>query len=207
MSSPLDLGTLQVMLMTYLDRGRRAYDGRAWKDAHELLSLADRENALHPGDLERLATAAFLIGRETEFERTLERAHQAYRDAGDRPGAARCAFWIGIRLFLSGKIGAATGWLARGQRLLDQEGRETVEEGYLLLPVAEQHLRAGEWDRALVVAREATGFGTRLGDRDLIAGARHVEGKTLLEMGRVEEGFALLDEAMVEVMSAELSPL
>ena len=82
-----------------------------------------------------------------------------------------------------------------------------MEEGYLLLPVAEQHLQAGEWERARAAAREATGFGTRLGDRDLVAAARHVEGRTLLEMGRVEEGFALLDEAMVEVMSGELSPM
>lgn len=190
-----------------LDRGRRAYDRRAWKDAYELLLLADRENALRPVDLERLATAAFLIGREKEFGRALERAHRAYRDAGDRTSAARCAFWIGLHLFLSGKTGAATGWLARGQRLLDREGRETVEEGYLLLPVAEQHLQAGDWDRALAIAREAAGFGTRCGDRDLIAAARHVEGRALLEMGRIEEGFALLDEAMVEVMSGELSPM
>jgi len=191
----------------HVDHGRRAYDRRAWMDAYEHLSLADRETALCPVDLERLATAAFLIGRETEFERALERAHQAYRDAGDRPGATRCAFWIGLRLFLAGKAGAATGWLARAQRLLDEEGRETAEEGYLRLPVAEQHLRAGEWERALVVAREAIGVGTRFRDRDLIAGARHVEGRTLLEMGRVEEGFALLDETMVEVMSGEMSPM
>jgi len=195
------------MPQNYADRGRRAYDCREWKDAHELLSLADRETALPPADLERLGTASFLIGREKDFERALERAHRAYRNAGDGPGAARCAFWIGVRLFLSGKTGAATGWLARGQRLLDQEKRESVEEGYLLLPVVEQHLRAGELDRAVAVAREATGFGTRLGDRALIAAARHAEGKTLLEMGRLEEGFALLDEAMVEVMSGELSPM
>lgn len=195
------------MPRNHLDRGRRAYDRRAWKDALELLSLADRESALRAGDLERLATAAFLIGREKEFERTLERAHRAYRDAGDRPSAARCAFWIGFRLFLRGESGPATGWFARGQRLLDQEGRETAEEGYLLLPVAEQHLRAGEWERASAIAREATGVGTRLGDRDLIAAARHQEGRTLLGMGRVEEGFALLDEAMVAVTSGELSPM
>ncbi len=191
----------------HLDRGRRAYDRRAWKDAHEFLSLADREIALRAADLERLAIAAFLVGREGEFERTLERAHRAYRDAGDRPGATRCAFWIGFRLFLRGETGPASGWFARGQRLLDQEGRETAEEGYLLLAAAEQHLRAGEWERAGAVAREATGVGTRLGDRDLIAAARHVEGRTLLGMGRVEEGFGLLDEAMVEVTSGELSPM
>jgi DNA-binding CsgD family transcriptional regulator/tetratricopeptide (TPR) repeat protein len=190
-----------------LERGRRAYDRGAWKDAHELLSLADREHVLRAADLERLATAAFLSGREGEFEHTLERAHRAYRDAGDRPSAARCAFWIGFRLFLRGETGPATGWLSRGQRLLDQEGRETAESGYLLLPVAEQHLMAGEWERARAVAREATGVGTRLGDRDLIAAARHVEGRTLLEMGWIEEGFALLDEAMVAVTSGELSPM
>jgi hypothetical protein len=40
-----------------------------------------------------------------------------------------------------------------------------------------------------------------------MAAARHAEGKTLLETGRLEEGFALLDEAMVEVMSGELSAM
>jgi DNA-binding CsgD family transcriptional regulator len=191
----------------HLEDGRRAYDGRAWKDAHTLLSLADRGQGLDPADLERLATAAFLVGREQEFEHALGRAHRAYRDADDRSSAARCAFWIGLRLFMRGKRGAATGWLARGQRLLDRGGLQTVEAGYLLLPVAEQHLRAGEWDRARAVARKATDVGTRLGDRDLIAVARHVEGRTLLEMGRIEEGFTLLDEAMVEVTSGELSPI
>jgi ATP/maltotriose-dependent transcriptional regulator MalT len=190
-----------------LDRGRRAYDRRAWKDAHELLALADREIALSAADLERLATAALLIGRERESARALERAHRAYRDAGDRPSAARCAFWIGFFLFVRGETGPATGWFARGQRVLEQEGRETAEAGYLLLPVAEQHLRAGEWERARAVAHEATGIGTRRGDRDLVAAARHVEGKALLEMGQVEVGFALLDEAMVEVTSGELSPM
>jgi DNA-binding CsgD family transcriptional regulator len=191
----------------HLDRGRRAYERRVWRDAHELLFLADCESALSAADLERLAIAAFLIGREGEFERTLERAHRAYLDAGDRPGAVRCAFWIGFRLFLRGERGPATGWFARGRRLLDQEGRETAEEGYLLLPVAEQHLRAGEWERAGAVARQATGVGTRVGDRDLVAAAQHQEGRTLLGTGRVEEGFALLDEAMVAVTSGELSPL
>jgi DNA-binding CsgD family transcriptional regulator len=190
-----------------LERGRRAYDRRAWKDAHELLSLADREAALPPAHLERLATAAFLIGREQEFEHVLERAHGVYRDAGDRPGAARCAFWIGLRLFLTGKTAAATGWLARGQRLVDEEGRETAETGYLLLPVAEQHLRAGESERGRAVALEASAIGSRLGDRDLITAARHQEGRALLEMGQPEAGFALLDEVMVEVTSGELSPM
>jgi hypothetical protein len=59
--------------------------------------LADRESSLRPADLERLAIAAFLIGREPEFERVLARAHRAYRDGGDCSRAARRAFWIAAR--------------------------------------------------------------------------------------------------------------
>ena len=185
----------------------QAYASGAWADAYELLTLADRDDSLSAGHLERLATAAFLIGREGEFERTLERAHLAYRDAGDRPRAARCAFWIGLRLLLRGATGRATGWLARGERLLEQEGRETAEAGYLLLPVAERHLEAGEWERARAVAGQATEIGTRLGERDLTAAAQHLEGRALIGTGRVEQGLALLDEAMVAVTSGELSPM
>ena len=69
----------------HLDRGRRAYDRRAWKDAHALLSLADRQTALRAVDFERLGTAAFLIGREKEFERIPERAHHGAGHPGRVP--------------------------------------------------------------------------------------------------------------------------
>jgi len=94
-----------------LERGRRAYALGAWGDARSLLAAADREAPLGGEDLERLATSAFLIGREEEFDRSLERAHRSYQDAGDRPRAARCAFWIGFRLLLRGEAGPASGWL------------------------------------------------------------------------------------------------
>ena len=190
-----------------LERGRRAYALGAWGDARSLLAAADREAPLGGEDLERLATSAFLIGREEEFDRSLERAHRSYQDAGDRPRAARCAFWIGFRLLLRGEAGPASGWLARGRRLLEDEERETVEAGYLLLPVIEGHMGAGDWEQALEMARNVAGIGTRFGDPDLAAAARHVEGRALLGMGSVEEGLALLDEAMVAVTAGELSPI
>jgi hypothetical protein len=39
-------------------RGRESFGRRAWADAFAELSAADRESALEPEDLERLATAA-----------------------------------------------------------------------------------------------------------------------------------------------------
>jgi hypothetical protein len=49
-----------------LDLGRSAVAGQAWAEAHQRLSAADQAAPLAPGDLERLATAAFLVGREEE---------------------------------------------------------------------------------------------------------------------------------------------
>ena len=51
-----------------LELGRAAFAGQAWADAFDRLSAADRETPLEPGDLERLAAAAFLVGREDESE-------------------------------------------------------------------------------------------------------------------------------------------
>jgi hypothetical protein len=47
---------------------------------------------------------------------------------------------------LRGDLGQANAWTARGQRLI--RGRDCAERGYLLLPVAEQELRAGHADEA-----------------------------------------------------------
>jgi hypothetical protein len=44
-----------------LDRGRESFARRAWADAFVQLSAADRETSLGPEDLERLATAAYLV--------------------------------------------------------------------------------------------------------------------------------------------------
>lgn len=46
--------------------GRGSYSQRSWRDAYARLSAADSETPLPLEDLERLATAAFLIGKDSE---------------------------------------------------------------------------------------------------------------------------------------------
>src|ERR1043166_1021122 len=123
-----------------LKRGRESYRRRAWGDAYQSLSLANQVTPLAVEDLELLAVAAYLIGRDDDYLNALDRAHRAYLSAGERVRAARCGFWLGLNLLLRGETGRATGWLARAERLLERTGRDCVEQGYLLLPVAEQHL-------------------------------------------------------------------
>ena len=84
--------------------------------------------------------SAYLIGRDDDYLRALERAHHAHLDARERLGGVRCAFWLWLRLLFRGETGRATGWLARAQRLLEPEEPDCAERGYLLLALVEQHL-------------------------------------------------------------------
>src|SRR3990170_4518201 len=98
-----------------LVRARQSFEQQAWADSCRLLEAADREAPLEPEDLERLATAAYLIGREDESEAVWERAHRTFLERGDREGAARSACWLAVGLQLRGAMAPASGWFVRAQ--------------------------------------------------------------------------------------------
>ncbi|HEX5469027.1 MAG TPA: response regulator transcription factor [Gaiellaceae bacterium] len=190
-----------------LERGRASYARHAWRDAYESLSRADDASRLEPEDLELLATSAYMQGLEDEYVRALERAHYAYLDSGEVPRAARCTWWIGLSLLLRGEGAPATGWFARGERLLESEEPDCAERGYLLLASMLESFAEGDFEAARAYAAEAIAVGERFGDRDLIALGVMDLGHALLELGRPKEGLRLVDEGMVAVTSGELSPV
>ena len=190
-----------------LERGREAYGERAWVDAYELLSRADRVSPLGAEDLELLATSAYMLGRNEEHRSALERAHHAYLDAGEVAPAARCAFWVGLNLMVVGEMSHAMGWFGRARRLLVREERDCVERGYLLIPDLLGHVVGGQHEAAYAVASEAAEIGTRFGDPDLVALVVQEQGHALVRLGRAEEGLRLIDEVMVAVTAGELSPI
>jgi DNA-binding NarL/FixJ family response regulator len=189
-----------------LERGREAYASRAWLRAYESFEHAHAEEPLGPQDLELLATAAFMLGRDDDCVAWLERAHQLHVDDGRTRPAVRCAAWIVMNLAMRGEIGPATGWLARAQRMVADED-ECAERGWLLIPGVFQHEAAGDFAAAAGVAEEAVRLGERFGDRDLFAIGVQAQGYMLISNGQVREGLALLDEAMVAVTAEELSPV
>jgi DNA-binding CsgD family transcriptional regulator len=189
-----------------LRRGRRAYARRAWGDAFELLSLSDHAVPLSAEDLELLATAAYMLGRPDDLS-GLERAYHLYLDAGEPLRAARCAGWAGTHLALRGELGRATGWLGRAQRLVERDGRDCVERGYLLFPRMFEQEATGDYEAAAATAAHAAEIGERFGDADLFALAAQSRGILLVGLGRVAEGLGLMDEAMLAVTAGELSPI
>jgi len=190
-----------------LERGRACFERQQWNDAFEALSAADQSTPLGVEDLHRLAWSAGLTARDEEMLATQERLYHAHLEVGEGLPAARAAFWLGFRLFARGEAGRAGGWLGRAQRLVERDGRDCVEQGYLLLPVGQRHLSAGELREAYDAAARAAEFGDRFGEADLAAFARNLQGRALLSEGRLDRGLALLDEAMVAATSGELSPI
>jgi len=190
-----------------LGRGRAAYAAFAWKECHDALTRADESSPLSGEDLELLGVAAYMRGREDEWMHLFERAHKRHLETDHRLRAARCAFWIGMTLALRGELGPATGWLGRAERLVEREGRECAEQGYMLLPVAFQRDTMGDLQGAATTAASAVEIGERFGDPDLVALAAHTAGEFLLKAGNLGEGLALLDRAMVSVTAGEVSPV
>jgi DNA-binding CsgD family transcriptional regulator len=196
-AAPVDFGDLE--------QGRDCYQRRAWADAYRILLSADQSTALSADDLERLATAAFLTGRDAEFQRLQERLHRAHVEADDQPRAARCAFWLSLTSLLRGEIGPTNAWIARAQRLV--EGRDCVERGYVTLMIGEQQLLDGRLAESLATASEAGAVGECFEDADLIAMARHGQGRALIDQGDVVAGLKRLDETMLAAVAGELSPI
>lgn len=189
-----------------LARARAAYERREWLTVYGSLSDVD-SSSMAADDFARLATTAYLLGHRNDCIQALQRAYQTYLDAGDVLGAVRCAFWLARVLIESGEPAVGGGWVGRCERLLGDVPGDVVERGYLLVPVMFRHLVAGEFEHAHTRATEIADYGRRFSDQDLVAFGLSAQGRMLLYSGRVPEGLALMDEAMVGVANGEVSPI
>jgi DNA-binding NarL/FixJ family response regulator len=198
-----------VTRMAVTDRAERARDSferRRWGDAFAELSPAHREGQLEVEDLERLAVAAYMVGRDDACEDAWIAAHHAWVRRSNAEGAARCAFGLALGLFFRGDLAPAMGWVARGGRLLEDGRRDSVEQAWLLMLSALPRLFGGDAD-AVPSYVDAGEIAERFADPDAALFARLCRGYALIVEGRVAEGMALLDEVMVSVTADEVSPM
>jgi DNA-binding NarL/FixJ family response regulator len=191
-----------------LDSGRAAFDSGAWADAFAGLTAADAQIPLEPEDLDRLSTAAFLIGDEDASVHARSRAHAGFLERGQHVQASRSAFWLAFDLAgVPDQQAQAAGWLARAQRLLEAVKEPCVEQGWLHCAAARQRVAEGDVAAAHALFTQATEIAERFGSPDLMAMARHGQGRTLLGLNRIREGVSLLDEVMVAVSGGEIAPI
>ena len=199
------MGVQQDKTVDVLRQAREAYERGDWVLAFDQLHRAAGD--LGPEDSMALATAAYLSGHVDETVRALQVGYQDRIRNEDSLGAARFACWLGLVLNLRGEMAVGGGWVARAQRLLETETEDVVERGYLFIHEFYQHLSRGDFARAAATTVRIVDTGRRFTDHDLIALGLVAQGRMMIYSGRVPEGLALLDEAMVEVSTAEVSPI
>lgn len=187
---------------TALEHARAAHRRQAWADACAAFRAVDADAPLAVADLELLAESSQILGRGDDATEALRRAYQAHVAAGEIGAALRCAFWLHEALVLKGDFAHAGGWIARGTRLAEG-GPDCGERGYLLIPEAERLYEAGDHAAAYATAARVLELGLRCQDPDLVVVATHIQGRVRIREGRVEEGLALLDEAMLGISAGE----
>ena len=169
-------------------------------------STPTRRDALGPSELESLAEAAWWSGHPELRANSLERAHAAYVEAGDRRKAAQVAIELFDEAFLRLSHSVAVGWLKRAERLLEEEP-EGPEHGYLELAYAfDAFFRRNELDEALPHLERVLEIGRRFKNSELEAMGLNLKGRVLVRTGDLNRGLALIDESTVAVVAGELGP-
>ena len=189
---------------TKLQQAHDALARRNWAQANVLLRALDDLDA---DDTMALATTAYLVGDVDDAVRVWQAAYAERIRAADNVGAIRVAFWLGLVFSLRGEHAVASGWVGRAQRYLADQPEDIVERGYLLIHDFYGHLGRGDFGRAADTAGQIADVGRRFEDPDLIAQGLMSQGRMLIYSGRVSDGLALLDEAMVGLAADEVSPV
>jgi DNA-binding NarL/FixJ family response regulator len=189
-----------------LHRARDAYARRDWLVAYRTLSDLD-ESELTAGDFTALATTAYLLGRRNDCVQASQRAYHVHAEQGEPLAAARSALWLAMVLFEGGEAAIAGGWMERARRLLDEVEGDVVDRGYLLQLLAYGHLVRGELAPAAAIVAQVTDYGRRFHDPDLMTVGLSFQGRLEIYSGRVADGLRVLDEAMVAVLTGEVSPV
>jgi ATP/maltotriose-dependent transcriptional regulator MalT len=91
--------------------------------------------------------------------------------------------------------------------MLESEPDLVAEHGYLDIHYMYRHIGRGEFPQAFEFATRICAAGRTTGEPNLLAMGLMSEGRLLIYSGRVREGLARLDEAMVGVVEGEASPI
>jgi tetratricopeptide (TPR) repeat protein len=200
------IGEASVDVVVELERARRSSDQRAWADAYDAFTAVDVVEPLRAADLELLGEAAIDLGRGDDAIRALQRAYRLHVESAAIGDAVRCAFWIWRSFLYKGDFTQAGAWIARAARLAESRP-ECAEGGYVLLAEADGRHAEGDYAAASAAAARAVELGQGCGDQDLVTVGTHIQGKARIYEGRISEGLALLDEAMLPITAGETSTL
>lgn len=188
-----------------LEAAGTALSAGRWEDARDgfaaALGVEESGEALFG-----LALARWWLRDPVSSVQLWERAFGIFRRAGDHENAFFAAMYLCLGYDMTfGNSSAARGWLAKATRVFEDSGLEPLR-GWVLLCEAvladDEHPAVAEQK-----AREALSAARETRDVELDVCARSELGAVLIDLGRVNEGAALLDEAMAGALSGEAQTL
>ncbi len=182
-----------------LTAGGAALEAGEWTAARDAFAaVLEREEIAEA--LLGLGDAHWWLG---EYQASIRDTERAYALLRKRPEPATAAFAaIGLYFIYRvslGNVAASRGWLGRAASLVEEFGVEPLE-GWILLMRAHD---AGDEVTREALSREALARGRAGGDPDLELCALSELGTALVGQRRVEEGIALLDQAMAGSLAGE----
>ena len=189
-----------------VEHARAAAAQGDWQQAFDLVMKADADGVLAARDLPMLGEVAYAAGHLDATIEAWERAYGACIEAGDKVAAAGAAVRVAMHLlFDTALMAPVRGWLARAERLLEDED-ETPAHAWFGVVRAYERMLTGDMAGARHWARRAVEVGSRC-DPAACAIGRVAEARLLILDGEVQKGLALLDEAGVATVSGDLDPL
>ena len=190
-------------MIASLEVGRDAASRRAWPEAVEALTEADRAEGLSPDDLELLGNASWWAGRPDDATEAMERAFAGYEAAGRAEDAARVAIYMAYQASRAMAFAVAGGWAAQANRLLEAFPDSPLHawEGVF---AAAGDMDQGRIESGLEHADRTMAMARDLGNNEALYIAMAFKGMGDVIAGRWKEGMALLDEASATAMSGNL---
>jgi len=190
-------------MIASLEVGRDAASRRAWPEAVEALTEADRVEGLSPDDLELLGNASWWAGRPDDATEAMERAFAGYEAAGRAEDAGRVAIYMAYQASRAMAFAVAGGWAAQANRLLEAFPDSPLHawEGVF---AAAGDMDQGRIESGLEHADRTMAMARDLGNNEALYIAMAFKGMGDVIAGRWKEGMALLDEASAAAMSGNL---
>jgi tetratricopeptide (TPR) repeat protein len=184
---------------------REALGAGRWEEAREafaaVLEIEESGEALFG-----LALALWWLGDPVTSISLQERAFGRSRRDGGYENAFFAAMYLGLGYDMTfGNSSASRGWLAKAARVVEDNGLDVLQGWVLLCEAVTLHdadpLAAEQKARLALDAAHETN------DVDLDVCARSEMGAALIELGRISEGTAMLDEAMAGALGGEVQTL
>jgi ATP/maltotriose-dependent transcriptional regulator MalT len=192
-----------VTIEEHISAGRIALRTGRWEDARAAFGAALNQ-AETPEALDGMGEALWWLCDARSSVRYRERAFVGFKQAGDETSACTTALSLSTSYLVNlGNEAAARGWLGRAEGVMraadpnPMQGWLWAIDGYL----------SADPDRSRELLGRALEFARASGDVDLELVTLGDIGLDLVLEGRVEEGLAMLDEAMAGTLGGEYQSL